>query len=188
MKLNAIISIAVLVQGASGCSGSESAATPEIPVAATAVSQVNANVQRDTLPDIDLFSPDSGGEFKDFRIYKLSDAIIADFNGDGRKDTAQFRKTEEEACVIISHGGSSEQIVLGCGNELDGIGDDFSWVDEWGILLDRSTFEVKFENDEVAGSEEVLLDNPGIVVTKKESGGGVITFKNRKYIWIHQTC
>lgn len=31
-----------------------------------------------------------------------------------------------------------------------------------------------------------MLENPSIVVRKEEVGGGLITFKDGRYVWIHQ--
>jgi hypothetical protein len=127
-------------------------------------------------------------KFRDFQPYKLSDFITADFNGDGKIDTAKFMIRNNKGGVIIIDGKSNEEFVIGCGKEFDEMGDDFSWVDSWGLLSDKYTFNVLVKDGELVGEEKVVLDNPGIVVTKKDSGGGVIIYKNGKYIWLNQSC
>ena len=66
---------------------------------------------------------------------------------------------------------------------------EFDWVDYWGLVEDRETSETTFADDgDVLGSKEVKLQNPSIALGADEVGGGLITFLNGKYVWIHQTC
>jgi hypothetical protein len=44
------------------------------------------------------------------------------------------------------------------------------------------------EDGDVLGSKEVKLQNPSIVLGADEAGGGLITYINGKYVWIHQSC
>jgi hypothetical protein len=39
---------------------------------------------------------------------------------------------------------------------------------------------------EIIGEQEFVLANPSIYVRKAEVGGGVITFKDGKFRWVHQ--
>lgn len=59
-------------------------------------------------------------------------------------------------------------------------------MDYWGVLQDSSTYEIIITNGEIVGDTLVRLENPSIFVRKKEVGGGLITFKDGKYEWIHQ--
>ena len=72
------------------------------------------------------------------------------------------------------------------GNNFEEIGDDFSWVDSWGILIDTITYEIVIEDSEIKGDTIIELQNPSIVLKKQEAGGGLIAFRNGKYDWIHQ--
>lgn len=66
---------------------------------------------------------------------------------------------------------------------------EFDWVDYWGLVEDKETSETTFaDNGDVLGSKAVKLQNPSIALGASELGGGLITFLNGKYVWIHQTC
>ena len=63
----------------------------------------------------------------------------------------------------------------------------FNWVDYWALVEDRETSETTFKEDgDVLGGREVKLQNPSIFVARDEEGGGLITFRNGKYEWVHQ--
>lgn len=125
-------------------------------------------------------------EFKEFTKYRLTDPIIDDFNGDQQADTARFERRNDKAGIVIKDGQTGKETVIGCGNAFEEMGDDFSWVDEWGILRDKLTYEVIIRDSEIIGGEEFILDHPSLYVRKEEVGGGVITWKNGKYTWVHQ--
>jgi len=124
-------------------------------------------------------------EFKDATIFKLSDTITADFNGDGNVDQAIFKKENETSGIIITHGKIEEEVKIGFGEQLAHL-TEFNWVDYWGLVNDSETYEIVIEDAEIIGDREVKLANPSIVVRKEEVGGGLITFKDGKYVWIHQ--
>jgi len=124
-------------------------------------------------------------EFKDATIFKLTDTITADFNGDGNVDQAIFKKENETSGIIITHGKIDEEVKIGFGEQLAHL-TEFNWVDFWGLVNDRETYEIIIEDAEIIGDKEVKLNNPSIVVRKEEAGGGLITFKDGKYVWIHQ--
>ncbi|MFC5192715.1 hypothetical protein ACFPIK_13135 [Algoriphagus aquatilis] len=124
-------------------------------------------------------------EFKKVTTFNLTDTLIADLNGDGKLDQAVFNRKNETSGIVITHGETSEKIKIGFG-ELFAHLTDFNWVDYWGLVYDSETYEIVIEDDEIIGGREVKLDNPAIVVRKEEVGGGLITFKEGRYIWIHQ--
>jgi hypothetical protein len=126
-------------------------------------------------------------EFKNYKEYKLTESIIIDFNGDKKPDTAAFLTRNEKAGIIIKDGLTGKETIIGCGNEFGEMGDDFGWVEFWGIVYDKSTYNIIVKDSELVGSKKVALENPSIFLRKEEVGGGVITFKNGKYIWLHQT-
>jgi hypothetical protein len=102
-------------------------------------------------------------------------------------DTAEFISLNGKKGILIRDGGRIDTIGAGIGFEE--MGDDFSWVDTWGILEDSITYEIVIEDNEIKGSKEFKLTNPSIFVwktTDEEAGGGIITFKDNKYQWVHQ--
>jgi hypothetical protein len=65
----------------------------------------------------------------------------------------------------------------------------FDWVDYWGLVEDKETIEVTLtEEGDILESITVTLKNPSIVLGNNDFGGGLITYRNGKYEWIHQIC
>lgn len=126
--------------------------------------------------------------FEKATLYKLTDTITADFNGDGILDKAFYKKENQNSGIIIKHGQKNEVVKIGFGKKFAHM-TEFDWVDYWGLVEDRQTSETTFtEEGDVLGSKEVKLQNPSIVLGADEVGGGLITYLNGKYVWIHQTC
>ncbi len=125
--------------------------------------------------------------FEKATLYKLTDSIKADFNGDGIEDKAYFQKENQNSGIIIKHGQTNEVVKIGFGKQFAHM-TEFDWVDYWGLVVDKKTSETTFTEDgEVLGSKDVKLQNPSIALGDDELGGGLITFLNGKYLWIHQT-
>jgi len=138
--------------------------------------------------DWNEFRKQSLNGFEKATLYNLTDTIITDFNGDGILDKAIFKKEDETSGVIIIHGQTNEVFRIGFGKPFAHM-TEFNWVDYWGLVEDKETSENMFTEDgELLESKTVKLQNPSIVLHKDELGGGLITFKNGKYVWIHQTC
>jgi hypothetical protein len=126
--------------------------------------------------------------FKNTTLFNLSDTVIADFNGDRTIDKALYVKENETSGIVIIHGGLNEEFRIGFGEQFAHM-KEFNWVDYWGLVMDKKTSEVTFTEDgDILGSEDVNLQNPSIALGKDEVGGGLITYMNGKYVWIHQTC
>lgn len=131
-------------------------------------------------------------EFKKFKIYRLNETLCEDFNGDGISDNAEFVKSNGKTGIIITDGKSKELTRLGFGKTFAHL-TDFDWANYWGVLKDSSTNEVEFDNDsgDILGSKTVQLKNTSIFLRQDEnedgSGGGIITYEDNKYKWIHQT-
>ncbi|MEM9921965.1 MAG: hypothetical protein AAF990_27925, partial [Bacteroidota bacterium] len=123
-------------------------------------------------------------EFKNAILFELSDTIKADFNGDGNPDQAIFTKGPNTG-ITIQHGKTNEVVRLGFGKPLAHL-TDFDWVDFWGLVQDADSYQMLVEQGKVMGDTMVQLENPSIVVRQEESGGGLITFKEGAYRWIHQ--
>jgi hypothetical protein len=124
--------------------------------------------------------------FTNFTYYSLSDVISADFNGDSVPDMAVFWKENGKKGIILTDGRTKKQTRFGLGISFGAGGDNFDWVDHWGLVRDSSTFEVIVRDDEVVGDTTVRLLHPSIYVGKEEVGGGVITYRAGKYVWVHQ--
>ncbi|PHN02160.1 hypothetical protein [Flavilitoribacter nigricans] len=126
-------------------------------------------------------------EFKEVTVFKLTDTLIADFNGDGNSDRAILKKIGETSGLLIQHGETMEEIRIGFGQSF-AIWTDFNlnWIDLWALVNDSGTYEIVIENNEITGTRKIELENPSIAVRKEEEGGGLITFKDGKYQWIHQ--
>jgi len=126
------------------------------------------------------------GEFKNFEIFNLSDTIKVDLNGDKILDFAYLSKNDAKQMFIID-GQSKITTKIGLDESFGNMGSSFNWVDSWGTTNDKETFEIIIEDNEIIGDGKIELTNTSLFVRKNEAGGGVITFKNGKYIWVHQS-
>jgi len=131
-------------------------------------------------------------EFKKYKIYRLDETLCEDFNGDGIADKAEFVKSNGKTGIIITDGKSKEVTRLGFGKEF-AIMADFDWVNYWGVLKDSSTIEVEFDKNsgDILGGKTVQLKNTSIFLRQDEDGdgsggGGIITYEDNNYKWIHQ--
>ncbi|NDV45401.1 hypothetical protein [Flagellimonas sediminis] len=143
------------------------------------------NLKQSSSEQTEQNNQDLNNEFKEATIFKLTDTINADFNGDGNNDQAVFKKENETSGIIITHGLTYEKVKIGFGEQFAHL-TEFNWADYWGLVKDSKSYEIVIEDAEIIGEREVKLDYPSIVVRKEEVGGGLITFKDGKYIWIHQ--
>ena len=174
-------------------------------------SEQNSNINKDTITDKVLDTTNSDNKqitkqnstdenltedyrnqslsgFEKATLYKLTDTITADFNGDGFLDKAIYKKEKETSGIIIIHGKTNEQVKIGFGKQFAHM-TEFDWVDYWRLVEDKETSETTFTEDgDVLDSKTVNLKNPSIALSKDEVGGGLITYLNGKYVWIHQTC
>ncbi|WP_438963119.1 hypothetical protein [Nonlabens sp.] len=144
-----------------------------------------SDLKQNSTEQTEIINQDLSYEFKDATIFKLTDTINADFNGDGNTDQVIFKKENENSGIIITHGKTNQKIKIGFGEPFAHL-TEFNWVDYWGLVNDSKSYEIVIEDAEIIEDREVNLENPSIVVRKEEVGGGLITFKDGKYIWIHQ--
>ena len=126
-------------------------------------------------------------EFKSFEIKNTKDTIKEDLNGDKISDLAFFTNNNDKRQIFILDGKSKRKIKFEKYTSSGEMEDDFSWVDYWGTTKDKETFEILIIDSEIAGDTIKKLENNSIFVRKEEVGGGVITYINNKYIWIHQS-
>lgn len=126
-------------------------------------------------------------EFKSFELNNLKDTIKADLNGDKILDFAFFVNSNTKRELFIIDGKSNKKNKIGQDKSFGKMSDDFSWVDYWGTTTDRETFEILIEDSEIIGDTITKLINKSIFVRKNEVGGGVITHKDNRFIWVHQS-
>jgi hypothetical protein len=105
--------------------------------------------------------------------------------GDGVVDRAYFEGDPRKLIVVI--GENNRRVVVGSDNTFDGVAEDLSWVDYWGITHDRTTGQVVVVDGEVSGGKSIALRNSSIVLRRGEEGGGVVTFRDGWFNWIHQS-
>lgn len=126
-------------------------------------------------------------EFKSFELNNLNDTIKADLNGDKILDFAFFTNSNDKRELFILDGKSNMKIKIGQDKSFGEMAEDFSWVDFWGTTDDKETLEILISDSEIIGDTKTKLNNKSIFVRKEEVGGGVITFKDNRFIWIHQS-
>ena len=158
-------------------------------VSDTATTENNVKIQDNSVEESqseDDYQKESLRGFEKATLYKLTDTIIADLNGDGIIDKAFYKKENGTSGIIIKHGKTNEEYRIGFGKPFVLL-NDFNLIDYWGLVKDKETNETTFKEDgDVLGSKEVKLQNSSIFVGRDEEGGGLITFRNGKYEWIHQ--
>lgn len=178
-----------------GCGQSNSKQTTSIPQdTLTDQNSVKSITERNDVAEQHLleenqtkaYKEQSLSEFEKSTTYRLTDTIRADFNGDGFLDKVIYKKENETSGIIFIHGKTKSQIKIGFGKMFAHM-TDFNWVDYWGLFKGTETDEVTFNDDgDILGSKKVKLQNVSIFLGKDEAGGGLITFKNGDYVWIHQ--
>jgi hypothetical protein len=126
------------------------------------------------------------GEFKNYKIFNLADTIKADLNSDKILDFAYFTHNDNKEIFIID-GQTKIATKVGLEKSFGSMGSSFNWVDFWGTTNDNETFEVIIKDSEIVGERKIKLENISLFVREDEVGGGVITFKKGKYVWVHQS-
>lgn len=126
-------------------------------------------------------------EFSNVTILKLNEVINEDLNGDGKIDEAIFVTENAKSGIKIIDGKTGKVMKIGLGQEFEEMGDDFSWVDYWGVVKDKTTYEIIIEDGEILEEHALELENPSLLLKKEDVGGGLITFRKGKFVWIHQT-
>lgn len=125
-------------------------------------------------------------DYKEYETFSLNDTIFSDFNGDGNKDYAIFTSINKKNGIIIHHGALEEEIKIGFDKSFAHL-DDLNWIEFWCLVFDKETNSVIFDkNDEIKGEKKVTLENTSIYVGTEDFGGGLITYKNKEYVWVHQ--
>ena len=143
--------------------------------------------QKTKKENIDNWTHPEFFEFKNYREYRISDTINIDLNGNGIVESIYF---EDKDCpkLLIKEKGQ-ELISIGCGKEeYKGFPNAVGWVDLWCVVSDKKVWEVLFTGDGDIDKDTIVdLERPSVYIGKEEAGGGIITYRNGKLYWIHQS-
>lgn len=123
---------------------------------------------------------------KNFEQFTLKDTITADLDGDSIPEKAYFKNYPDKKIVIVKNGKTNKETSIGLDKSFKDIGSNFNWVDNWGTISDNEVYENVVRDGEIIGGKKVKLTNKSLFVGKDDAGGGIITFKDGKFIWIHQ--
>lgn len=125
--------------------------------------------------------------FTDYKAYKMSDSIVTDLDGDLEDDLVYFANKGCNKLIFklskigIGEVGCTESKFLEYPVTID-------WVDEWGLLHDELTWQVLIlDNGDIDKDTIIKLQNPGVYIGEMDGGGGVITIKDGKPMWVHQS-
>ncbi|KEZ94454.1 hypothetical protein [Nonlabens ulvanivorans] len=126
-------------------------------------------------------------DFKDYLEYKMTDTIQIDLNGNGILESVYFDNNDCSKILIKEKG--QELISFGCGQEeYDGFPNAVGWVNLWCVVKDKKVWEVLFTEDGDIDKDTIVnLERPSIYIGKEEAGGGIISYRNGKLYWIHQS-
>lgn len=144
-------------------------------------------VERNDFDTVTNITASLKNDFKSFEIKNTTDTIKADLNGDKVSDLAFFTNSNDKRQLFILDGKTKRKIKFEKYTSSGEKEDDFSWVDYWGTTDDNETFEILIIDSEIVGDTLTKLNNKSIFLRKEEVGGGVITFKDNRFIWIHQS-
>lgn len=108
--------------------------------------------------------------------------LQADFDGDGRADTAILVKerTTGKSGILIVEGTGKGFTVLGAGQPLGNGGDDFSWMDAW-YVYPRARVQRGAD-----GSNPPALRGDALMVMKTEAASALVYWNGMEYAWYQQ--
>jgi hypothetical protein len=108
--------------------------------------------------------------------------LRADFNGDGKTDTAVLvkQRLSGKIGIAIIHGTSDKVTILGAGTAIGNGGDDFEWMDSWQVYS-------KGRAAQQAGETSVPhLRGDALLVSKSEAASALIYWTGKRYAWLQQ--
>jgi len=128
-------------------------------------------------------------EFNNFKIYKITDTIKEDFNGDGMSDFIFIDQNHRGVYFINGKTKNLEKISLD--KPFEEMLKETSWIDYWGTTTDKEIEKIDVDkNGDLGESSKTKIDHVSLFFRKVEEGGGVLTYKStlKKFIWLHQSC
>jgi hypothetical protein len=105
--------------------------------------------------------------------------LRGDFNGDGKIDIAALvkqRSTGKIGIAIINE-ATGRVTVVGAGTVIGNGGDDFGWLDSWGIYP---------KNRVASGTNSPRLRGDALLVSKSEAASALIYWNGKRYVWLQQ--
>jgi hypothetical protein len=117
------------------------------------------------------------------------------FNQDNILDTAILirHKLSGKDALFIKHSDTAEKFLIKTGKDVGHDFDDLNWVGNFKIIQKGTKiFDAVVDGeivgeDKVAEHNKVLLKTDAIFMHEDEGGGGgIIYFKNGRYIWVQQ--
>jgi len=126
-----------------------------------------------------LFKASGQARLYDFSIHLKPSIQHADFDGDGKPDTAFLvkRKNTGKIGIAICHSSTNTIVIVGAGTELGNGGDNFDWMDLWSTVPKATV--VKRLGRALAAS----VKGDALHVEKTESASGLIFWNGRRYVW-----
>lgn len=122
--------------------------------------------------------------FRKFELHDMTDTLLADMTGDGKAEKIYLRAGKPMLMEVLEGGGKT--VSIGEDASFKDVGDDFGWADHWGIIRATSATENLVHDGEPEFSRRVTLGPASVFIRRDEAGGGIITYRDGKYIWIHQ--
>lgn len=117
------------------------------------------------------------------------------FNTDNILDTAiiiRHKSTGKDA-LFIKHGGTEQPFLLKDGNSVGSDFADYNWIGQFEVVKKGTKIWDNVIDGEIVGEDQVpdskkiiLLTDAIFVHVDEASGGGIIYYKNGKYVWIQQ--
>jgi hypothetical protein len=104
-----------------------------------------------------------------------------DFDGDNKTDAAVMvkRSSDGKEGIAVLWRSRATPTVLGAGTKFGNGGDDFSWIDLWGV-------EEKGSLQESYYADTIRLDADALIVSKEASASALIYFVAGEAKWQQQ--
>ena len=120
------------------------------------------------------------------RRYELSSTmkpsyLKADFDGDGKSDTAVLvkQKTSGKIGIAVCHSSTNKILIIGAGTMIGNGGDNFDWMDIWKVVPKATAAKS-------LGRTASALKGDALHVEKSESASALIYWNGTKYVWRQQ--
>jgi hypothetical protein len=110
--------------------------------------------------------------------------LHADFDGDGRQDTALLvrHKASSKRGIAVLHSSDGRVHFIGAGTSVGSGGDNFDWMDAWHVQR-RGPVGKGPHND----TEPPILKGDALHVIKTESASGLLYWSGERYEWYQRS-